>query len=100
MTRLFQQTLEEEKETDKKLTKLADSEINIEAEEDDKGARIPKRRSGPAERQKRGSPALSPLCHLFALRKSKAAAMFEIGRLMHHDQVNHTRPEPGRRLKL
>ena len=44
---LLQATLDEEKSTDQKLTALAESEINVEAEEgDDKDEEQPKRRAG------------------------------------------------------
>jgi ferritin-like metal-binding protein YciE len=44
---LLQATLDEEKSTDEKLTDLAESEINVDAEEgDDEDAEQPKRRAG------------------------------------------------------
>jgi ferritin-like metal-binding protein YciE len=43
--RLFEATLEEEKLTDEKLTELAESEINVAAEEGEEGEERPRRKS-------------------------------------------------------
>ena len=47
---LLQATLDEEKLTDEKLTELADSEINVEAEEGDEEKEEPPRRAGGGRR--------------------------------------------------
>jgi ferritin-like metal-binding protein YciE len=48
---LLQQTLEEEKLTDQKLTELAESEINVAAEDEDEDEEAPKRRASGGRRK-------------------------------------------------